>query len=270
MTSAQASPSPSGHPGDGPPRVAAIAHRGDPTRYRENTIASVRAAIAAGADIVEIDVKTTADAVSVVLHDDTLRRLWGDRRRVADLTAAQVERIGLDGAETPVEPTETADRAEHGIPTLSAMLDLFADPPGSAAVMIDMDGPQFADAAIEVVRGHRIDPGRVLWCGHPEGMRRVRQALPTARIVMSWGPENATLPADGLVAELRPELFNPQWTMIDDDLLAWARRHELGLSCWTVDLDFVMRAMAAQPQVRAIISNQVATLIEVLGAVGRR
>ena len=61
--------------GDGG-RVLAIAHRGDPVAFRENTIESIEAAVRAGADLVEIDVKTTGDGVSVVLHDDTLTRLW--------------------------------------------------------------------------------------------------------------------------------------------------------------------------------------------------
>ena len=60
-----------------------VAHRGDSLRYRENTLAAIRSAVAAGADRVEIDVVTTRDGVSVVNHDRTLLRLWGRRRRVS-------------------------------------------------------------------------------------------------------------------------------------------------------------------------------------------
>ena len=68
--------------------VVAVAHQGDPYRATENTLPSFRSAIAAGADAVELDVRATADGVPVVVHDPTLRRLWGHDRPVATLTAA--------------------------------------------------------------------------------------------------------------------------------------------------------------------------------------
>ena len=49
-----------------------IAHRGMPRLARENTLASFRLALEAGADGIELDVHTTADGVIVVHHDPTL------------------------------------------------------------------------------------------------------------------------------------------------------------------------------------------------------
>ncbi|MBK8435082.1 MAG: glycerophosphodiester phosphodiesterase [Austwickia sp.] len=60
--------------------VTIVAHRGDSAAYRENTLAAFRSAIACGADRIELDVRTTADGVSVVLHDLTLLRVWGSAR----------------------------------------------------------------------------------------------------------------------------------------------------------------------------------------------
>ncbi|MDB4884255.1 MAG: glycerophosphoryl diester phosphodiesterase [Gemmatimonadetes bacterium] len=50
-----------------------IAHRGMPRRLRENTLPSFAAAIAAGAQGIELDVHATADDVVVVHHDAILR-----------------------------------------------------------------------------------------------------------------------------------------------------------------------------------------------------
>ena len=63
--------------------VTAVAHRGDPYRFRENTIDSLRSALDQGADAVEIDVRLTRDGVPVLLHDATLKRLWGQDRPLA-------------------------------------------------------------------------------------------------------------------------------------------------------------------------------------------
>jgi glycerophosphoryl diester phosphodiesterase len=51
-----------------------IGHRGYRARYPENTLASFFAAMAAGADMIELDVTLSRDRHVVVIHDDTLNR----------------------------------------------------------------------------------------------------------------------------------------------------------------------------------------------------
>ena len=55
----------------------AIAHRGEPGGHIENTLDSFQAAIDAGAPMLEIDVRLTADGRPVVIHDADLTRIWG-------------------------------------------------------------------------------------------------------------------------------------------------------------------------------------------------
>lgn len=55
-----------------------LAHRGSPaTGTAENTVPAVSAALAAGADGVEVDLRLTADGVLAVCHDADLARLTG-------------------------------------------------------------------------------------------------------------------------------------------------------------------------------------------------
>src|SRR5262245_13152385 len=65
---------PAPHPfWDGPsPRV--IAHRGGRGLWPENTLYAFRRAAALGADVLEMDVRQTADGELVVLHDETVDR----------------------------------------------------------------------------------------------------------------------------------------------------------------------------------------------------
>ncbi|RFA08009.1 hypothetical protein B7R54_01325 [Subtercola boreus] len=59
------------------PRVSAprvVAHRGNSSVAPENTLAAFDAALAAGADAIEVDLQLTADGVAVVIHDDSLDR----------------------------------------------------------------------------------------------------------------------------------------------------------------------------------------------------
>lgn len=72
----------------------AIAHRGEPVGHRENTLPAFAAAVALGADMVEIDLRRTRDGEIVVLHDQTLERLWGVAASVGDLDLAEVAALG--------------------------------------------------------------------------------------------------------------------------------------------------------------------------------
>ncbi len=64
---------------------AVIAHRGASKAFAENTVAAFRGALAMGADMVELDVRRTADGRLAVHHDARLP----DGRAICD---AGVER----------------------------------------------------------------------------------------------------------------------------------------------------------------------------------
>ena len=81
--------------------VAAIAHRGDPVRERENTLPAFASASAMGADWVELDLRRTRDGEIVVLHDQTLGRLWGIEASVGDLDWPVVAHIGEGSVRIP-------------------------------------------------------------------------------------------------------------------------------------------------------------------------
>lgn len=75
-------------PGTAPPWV--IAHRGASADFPENTLPAFDAALAAGADAMELDVQRSRDGVAVVWHDRSLKNVGLPRRRVAGLTAREL------------------------------------------------------------------------------------------------------------------------------------------------------------------------------------
>lgn len=62
-----------------------VAHRGASAHYPENTLSAFEAAVAAGADIVELDVRRSADGVLVVVHDPTELTLSELNRRQPEI-----------------------------------------------------------------------------------------------------------------------------------------------------------------------------------------
>src|SRR6266480_6507973 len=61
-----------------------VAHRGASADEAENTLPAFEAAVRAGADAVEFDVRMTADGVAVVMHDPDVSRTTdgSEERRV--------------------------------------------------------------------------------------------------------------------------------------------------------------------------------------------
>ncbi len=71
------------------------AHRGDSGTYPENTLAAIDAAIALGADWVEVDVFKAADGHLVVTHDATTERFGDKTLDVATSTLAELQAIDV-------------------------------------------------------------------------------------------------------------------------------------------------------------------------------
>jgi glycerophosphoryl diester phosphodiesterase len=75
-----------------------FAHRGvHDRRTGENTVTAFKRAHELGVDGVEFDLRISRDGVPVAIHDENLRRVAGDARRVRDLTSRELKQIILRG-----------------------------------------------------------------------------------------------------------------------------------------------------------------------------
>ncbi len=191
------------------------AHRGDSSRYRENTIAAIRSALAAGADIVEIDVRLTADGDVALLHDATLERLWGDHRALCEVSSDAVR--GFGGGDLL-------------IPFLDEVLPLFDG--SDTVLLIDMDSDVPAPAAHRVVARH-TGSARIAWCGDIDALRLLRRLDPDAEIWLPWS--RSTPPTANDLEELRPAVVNLPHLVVGAALVTAVHRLGACVSCWTVD-----------------------------------
>jgi glycerophosphoryl diester phosphodiesterase len=69
------------------------AHRGDRASAPENTVPAFEAAVAGGADFVEVDVQLTVDGYPVIIHDATVDRTTTGTGAVDDLTLAEIRTL---------------------------------------------------------------------------------------------------------------------------------------------------------------------------------
>ncbi|MGA5098987.1 glycerophosphodiester phosphodiesterase [Streptomyces lavendulocolor] len=222
--------------------VTAVAHRGDPYRVRENTLASLRSAFARGADAAEIDVRLTEDGVPVLLHDDSLKRLWRVDRPLA--------RVPLDRLRALTGP--------EGVPTLAEALDAVGD----RRVMIDLPGA--TERSVRAVVGTVRECGaadRVYYCSSAAAMLLVRAADPGAEIALTW--TTLAPPRPVLLAAVAPRWLNYRFGLVGRALTDRVHRNGMLVSAWTADTRRTMRRLIADG-VDSITTNRVDALSAVL------
>jgi glycerophosphoryl diester phosphodiesterase len=224
------------------PDVLAIAHRGDPIGARENTPAAFASALALGADWVELDLRLTRDGAVVVLHDQSLQRLWGRDASVGDVDLAEVQRLG---------------EGDERIPTLTEVLETVPLP-----LMIDFTRREVVPGAFDAVRSAGALERSLFVTGNVEALRLLRHLSADARIGLTW--VQGTEPPAELLQELDAEYWNPMFDLVTpggvDKVHAQGRR----VSTWTVDRgEDVERVVGAG--VDAVVSNRVGDLLRVLG-----
>jgi glycerophosphoryl diester phosphodiesterase len=87
-------------PGREPGRPVFVAHRGASDRALENSPAAFYLAVSDGADMIEFDVRLSADGVPVVFHDDRTGRTAKGNLAVARTPAARLRAVRLKNGET--------------------------------------------------------------------------------------------------------------------------------------------------------------------------
>ncbi|MFD0369393.1 glycerophosphodiester phosphodiesterase [Streptomyces sp. NPDC059071] len=221
--------------------VTVVGHRGDPYRVRENTVPSIVSAWERGADAVEVDVRLTEDGVPVLLHDDSLKRLWGFDRPLGTMTLEELREV-----------------TEDGVPTLREALIAA----GPHRLMLDLPGGD--ESSVRTIVGTVRECGageRVYYCAGGTAMLHVRAADPGAEIALTWN--TLAPPRPVLLEAVRPKWLNYRFGLASRELVERVHRAGLLVSVWTPDTAWTMRKLIRNG-VDSITTNRIDTLAAVL------
>ncbi len=159
----------------------AFAHRGaDPAR--ENTMAAFRRAVDLGFRYLEIDVRTSADGVLVVFHDETLDRVTDGAGRLCDHTWDQLSQLRV----TAATETNPADDPKPGLgePLVRFEEALLALP--DTHFNVDLKDSEAARHFAEIVDRHEAHH-RVLAASFNDARRQRVGRLVTKQVASSGG-----------------------------------------------------------------------------------
>jgi glycerophosphoryl diester phosphodiesterase len=133
------------HPG----QALIVGHRGAPDCAPENTMASFREGVQQGADIIELDVRLSADQHVIVFHDEYLDRTTDGNGPLAERTLDELKSLDAGGWYHPRFAGET-------IPTLHEVL---AWAMGHVPLFIELKyssvpGPALGECVVQQVTAH--------------------------------------------------------------------------------------------------------------------
>ncbi len=194
-----------------------IAHRGFAGANPENTIPAIRAAVAAGADAVEVDVRRCASGELVACHDPTVDRVTDTTGSISDLSLEELSAVNVKGSDA-------------GIPAVSAIL---ADLPAEVDLVAELKeaglGHQLTTlmenvanrvlvSSFEPERFIGVDRPRVLLCGGPT-------VAPTTD---QLGAALQTATENGCVG------IHLHWQWCSPTVVEWVHDADLFIAAWTV------------------------------------
>ncbi len=196
-------------------RPLCIGHRGAPALAPENTLRSFRAAVAAGADLVEFDVLALDSGELVVAHSDDLHEVshGAASGTLRGLTLAAVREIAPE------------------LPTLDDALAFFTEEAPGTGLHVDLKDAASGDELVAALRRYGLVERTLVTTFQRGALRRLVRVEPTLRTGVSF-PED------------RLRISKRRWSI---PLIP------LGLRVLRPLMPFVVRVLLARSQASALV-----------------
>ena len=253
-----------------PPLV--IAHRGGAALRPENTLLAFRHALALGADVLELDVRATADGRLVVLHDPTVDRTTDGGGAVAALTLGAVRRLDA-GHRFTTDGGRTFPYRGRGVtvPTLDELLT--ALPEARLSIEIKPPAAPLAVPVCAALRTARAADRATVASFDSIGLEHFRAVCPevatgatpfeVGRFVTASALRILPLPHPAASVLQLPERYRGI-PVLTPTVLATAHARGLPVHAWVIDDAADMRRLLALG-VDGIVTDRPDVLLAVLG-----
>jgi len=204
-------------------RVLRIAHRGASAYAAENSLAAIRAAAELGADFVEIDIRTSADDVPVVIHDSSLKRSHGINGDVSDLTVNELRCMTATGSQIASFDDAVKLCRELG-------LGLYLD--------IKRLNAAAARSMFESLESHQYMKNTIFGAFRPDYLADIKAARPDAKTSILFGAVD--IDPVKLAQSINADYVHPCWEnraeqphrLLTPGWVDAVRKANLGIVCW--------------------------------------
>jgi glycerophosphoryl diester phosphodiesterase len=193
-----------------------MGHRGAAAYEPENTLLSIRTALAMGVAAVEVDVQLTRDGELAVIHDSTVDRTTDGHGAVRDFTLAELKKFNAGKGET--------------IPSLAEVVEEVS---GKAHLIVEVKHPEAMPALLGFFQERDIFAGtHVISFWHPV-VKALREQEPRLRT----GVLLVGCPADpvGLARAALAEALILHYGYVTPELVQAAHAAGLLVYIWNID-----------------------------------
>ena len=257
------------------PGIIVIAHRGGAQRRPENTLLAFEHAVAIGADVLEMDLRATADGAIVVLHDATLDRTTDGQGRVDVLTLAELRKLDAGYRWTNDEGRTYPFRGKGiHVPTLEEVFQRF--PAQRLNLEMKRVEPVLADPLCALIRRSGMTQRVLVASMDVATVEAFRLACPEVATSMSrsealtfFGLQRVRLDAvySPPVQALQVPYFFGDNIVPTPGFVAAARRKNFKLHVWNINDDARMRELI-KLGVDGIVTDRPDRLLALRGRTG--
>ena len=199
-----------------------IAHRGASAYAQENSAESLEVAAELGSDMVEVDIRSTADDVPVVAHDASLKRLYGIDTNIRDVTFDELQLL------TNASPVMSFDETVEICRSLG--MGLYLD-------IKDLSW-NAAQSVFESLDRHHLIKHSIFGSFRPDYLAEIKAHRPDA--VTSILFNSVHVDPVALAAAIQADYVHPCWEnrapepheLLTENWIARVREADLGIVCW--------------------------------------
>ena len=207
-------------------------------------MAAFEAAMTAGADGIEFDVRLSRDSIPVIIHDETLYRTHGVRRRVAEMTANELN--------------------EMAVPSLEQLFELCES--NNLLLYLEMKDKQIqvAETCCRLVENYHLKDRVIFECFEHSALQHVKQIDPTFKTAALFQPPASFILKKALAIGADEIALHHRLT--SKRLVDKAGEADLKVVTWTVD-DPAWIKRARTLDLHAVITNNPSALIRARNAI---
>ncbi len=228
-----------------------IAHRGASNAAPENTVPALAAAVAAGADAIEIDLQTTADGRVIVFHDESLDRTTNGSGLVAEASYCDVALLDAGS-------WFGARFARTRVPLLTEALGVVPYPVELILELKPVGGARLAASVLEIVAGAKLAPRVWVSCSDPDLLGAFADyGIRTALVAYALPGESTAAAVDrtiGAATGAGCVAWHPEHSIVTERAIRRAHDLDLQVAPWTVDDPSSQRRLARW-SVDAVFTN---------------
>lgn len=225
------------------PRPLVIAHRGGAGIFPENTLYAFEKSWKLGADVLELDVRETADGKLVVMHDRTVDRTTDGSGQISELTLETVKKLNAgyrfspDGGKTfPFREQKIA------VPTLEEIFTALPD--AKYVIEPKQESPTIVKSLCGLLRERKMTDKTIVGSFSQTNLDNFRRECP--EVATSAGPSEVSrflaMYKTGLGASYSPPmqaLQTPEYVgglhIVSKEFVETARKLNLDIHVWTVN-----------------------------------